>query len=206
MGSMNDRPEPELRRLQPDAAPDARNGGAMATKVAIIAAALLGTGYFATHNFSRSPHSSAAVGNVAQQTASTKSAVHAAAQFAMIAPENAAQLLRHSNFTPDQQQSILAAVKRRDMRLVQMPIADASGQVGQTMNVSSAGLSQNVVLTGKLQSVLLPIRDIGEVSLTPVTVPRPGGIQVVALSALGPELLPNLSSLDQQVILDVIVQ
>ncbi|WP_147150697.1 hypothetical protein [Neoasaia chiangmaiensis] len=209
MTRMNDRPEPELHRLPPNAASEARGHGAMATWLVIAASALLGVGYLANHGIAGNSAPTAApvsAQGATQNAASAKHTLHVGAQFSMIAPENAAQALKASHFSPDQQQDILAAVKRRDVRLVQMPIADATGQVGQVVSVSSAGLTQNVSLTGKLQSVLLPIRDVGEVTLTPVTTPRPGGMQVVALSALGPELLPNLSALDQQLILDVIVQ
>ncbi|AOX19135.1 hypothetical protein [Kozakia baliensis] len=210
---MMHRPDPELQRLPPhsvqEGASDARPGGALGVKLAIAAAALLASGALATHNFYSSDHKTtpAQSAQIANQTpAAPHQPIHAAAQFAMIAPENAARALQKSRFSQDQRAQILAAVKRRDVRLVEMPVADASGQVGQAVSISSAGITQTVVLTGKLQSVLLPIRNAGEVTVTPVTQPRTGGLQTGVLTALGPEVLPTLSSLAQQIILDVIVQ
>ncbi|MCQ9154420.1 hypothetical protein JZX93_02380 [Acidomonas methanolica] len=208
---MRERPEAEPRRL-PDPAQRAQHGG-MATKVVIAAAALLGTGYLASTHFPGATRPAPGVAPPLSQSPvpTPRPATHVGAQFSMIAPENAPAALRHSGLTPDQQRTILAAVKRREVRLVNMPLADATGLTGKTVVVSSAGIAQTVVLGPAPKSVLLPIRDIGEVLITPVGPPGAthtiaDGVQMVALTALGPQLLPTLPSTDQQLVLDVIVQ
>lgn len=209
---MSNRPAPEPQKIAPAGAETQTSSHTgMATKVVIAAAALLTTGYLAAHNFSgKTPVSSSEMSAVQAPTQetppATPAAVHAASQFAMIAPEKAAAALKHSSLTPSQQSTILAAVKRRDVRLVAMPLADATGQTGQTVTVSSAGITQTVVLSAKPKGVLLPIRDVGEVMIAPVTTPQADGMHIVALTALGPQMLPTLASTNQQLILDVIVQ
>lgn len=130
----------------------------------------------------------------------------AAAQLSMIAPDHAAKALSGSGFTPEQRAGILDAVKRGEMRLVAMPLLDTAGLAGQVVTVSTSGISQNVVLTGKFQRVVLPISKAGQVVIDPVSLPHAPALTIAAMTALGPELLPSLTALNQQIVLDVIVQ
>jgi|GEM_PF-3326244 len=138
--------------------------------------------------------------------AATPQVQHAAAQLAMIDPAHAEAALRHSPFPADQQANILAAVKRGELRLVNMPVFDPQGIPGNIITISSAGLSQRVVLSGKPQQVLLPIQTAGEVDITPVTTPGPTGLAVGAIFAMGPTVLPAFNAPNQMLALDVFVQ
>jgi len=132
-------------------------------------------------------------------------AVTAAAQFDLIAPEHAAQALARSGLPADQQASILAAVKRRDYRLVEMPIYDNSG-AGGIVSVRSGMFAQQVALSSvKPTTVILPIRISGEVDIFPVSDPGVAGIAPAAITSTGPTALPIIQR-DEYLVLNVIAQ
>ncbi|QDH16550.1 hypothetical protein [Swingsia samuiensis] len=141
-----------------------------------------------------------------QVTSHKSDALRAVTQLSMILPENAPQALAKSRFSPTQQSMILAALKRGSMRLVEMPVLDAAGLSGQTIDISVAGLTQRITLTGHFQRVILPISEVGQVTITPVTAPHAPVLNIGAMTALGPEVLPSLTSLDQSIVLNILVQ
>ncbi|MDG6094163.1 hypothetical protein LOC54_03370 [Acetobacter sp. AN02] len=123
---------------------------------------------------------------------------------ALIAPENAPQALRKAGYSPADQERILAGIKRREYRLVHMPVFDAGGQ-GGVVSVRSGIMTKVVHLSPRPQDIILPILFSGEVRITPLSAPGEGGVQPGALTVMGPVILPVIHD-DQYLILDVVAQ
>lgn len=216
---MNDTPEPQLKPLDHgmdgNRQQQARERGSMMPKLVMASAVVLacmGGAYW---------HSTAPGTTAGQQPAQTAvaapapdrnepqiraDAMHRGAEFALILPKQAPAALAGSSFDSQQKAEIIAAVKNRRMRLVRMPIAQIAGVPGQSVAITSGGMTQKLILRPELQAVVLPIYLAGEVTITPITPPPAGGLQTGILTALGAQVLPTLARLDQQIVLDVIVQ
>ncbi len=196
------RPEP---RPQPLPSEPASRSRALWGGGGLIAALTVGAGaFFYTHNTAAPPVP--AVAPPSQSTPAVPAAQTAAVQLAMLPPAKAHAALAQSGFSPADRARILAAVKDGKMRLVEMPVLDASGAVGQTIDVTVSGLTQRIVLSGKFQHLVIPIVEAGQILIAPVSMPHAPALIVGALTALGPEALPALTTLDQRVLLNVIVQ
>ncbi|MFT8346506.1 hypothetical protein [Gluconobacter oxydans] len=196
------RPEP---RAQPLPSEPASRSRALWGGGRLIAALTVGAGaFFYTHNTAAPPVP--AVAPPSQSTPAVPAAQTAAVQLSMLPPAKAPAALAKSGFSPADRARILAAVKDGKMRLVEMPVLDASGAVGQTIDVTVSGLTQRVVLTGKFQHLVIPIVEAGQILIAPVSMPHAPALTIGALTALGPEALPALVTLDQRVLLNVIVQ
>lgn len=196
------RPEP---RPQPLPSEPAARSRALWGGGGLIAALTVGAGaFFYTHNTAAPPAPAAAPPS--QSMPAVPAAQTVAVQLAMLPPAKAHAALAQSGFSPADRARILAAVKDGKMRLVEMPVLDASGAVGQTIDVTVSGLTQRIVLSGKFQHLVIPIIETGQILITPVSMPHAPALIVGALTALGPEALPALTSLDQRVLLNVIVQ
>ena len=196
------RPEPRPQPLPADPASRSRalwGGGGL------IAALTVGAGaFFYTHNTATPP--APAMAPPSQNVPAIPAAQTAAVQLSMLPPAKAPAALARSGFSPADRARILAAVKDGKMRLVEMPVLDASGAVGQSIDVTVSGLTQRIVLTGKFQHLVIPIVEAGQILIAPISIPHAPALIVGALTALGPEALPALTTLDQRVLLNVIVQ
>ncbi|WP_127102733.1 MULTISPECIES: hypothetical protein [unclassified Asaia] len=215
---MNDTPEPQLRPLLDGSGNSVRQSDnermsltpklVMAT--AVMAACLGGVIWNKSSSTSAPPSSSLTSAMQAEQPNAEPQirpdAMHFDTQFALVPTDKAASALASTGFDEQQRAQILAAVKNRRMRLVRMPIAQVSGAIGQSVAITSGGLRQNLVLKPDLQSVVLPIYLAGEVTIDPLTPPPTGGLGTGILTTLGPQILPLITSLNQQIVLDVIVQ
>lgn len=182
---------------------------AMAAKVSILAAALLGTGYLAAHNISGHDATAVAPASATGSATGTPTGTtlpHALAQVTIISPENAAKALANSQIPPSARADILAAVKRREMRLSILPMRDATGAAGQVVTVTSSGITQNVVLGPKYQNVVLPIRGAGQATIIATTTPPPDGLHIGALFVTGPTIMPTIPGPSDGLILDLIQQ
>ena len=196
------RPEP---RPQPLPSEPASRSRALWGGGGLIAALTVGAGaFFYTHNTTTPPDP--AIAPPAQNTPAVPAAQTAAVQLSMLSPAKAPSALAKSGFSPADRARILAAVKDGKMRLVEMPVLDASGAVGQTIDVTVSGLTQRVVLTGKFQHLVIPIVEAGQILIAPVSMPHAPALTIGALTALGPQALPALTTLDQRILLNVIVQ
>ncbi|GBQ93029.1 hypothetical protein [Gluconobacter albidus] len=199
-------PRPELRpepRPQPLPADPASRSRALWGGGGLIAALTVGAGaFFYTHNTATAP----AIAPPSQNVPAIPAAQTAAVQLSMLPPAKAPAALARSGFSPADRARILAAVKDGKMRLVEMPVLDASGAVGQSIDVTVSGLTQRIVLTGKFQHLVIPIVEAGQILIAPISIPHAPALIVGALTALGPEALPALTTLDQRVLLNVIVQ
>ncbi|GBR09162.1 hypothetical protein HW511_02700 [Asaia siamensis] len=213
---MNDTPEPQLKPLthgdDGGRHQHAHERGSMVPKLVMASAivmACMGGAYWhsASSGSAAGLQPSRAAGPVeAAEPQIRADAIHLGAQFALIGAGQAPAALARSGFDGQQKTEILAAVKNRRMRLVRMPIAQIAGIPGQTVSITSGGITQKLMLKPELQAVVLPIYLAGEVTITPITPPPAGGLQTGILTALGPQVLPTLARLDQQIVLDVIVQ
>lgn len=198
---MTAQPEPKPQLL-PQQEP--RSGRSLWAGGTLLAVASIGAGaFFFTHSTPTPPALSSPSGN---QVASAASTFQAAAQLSMISPGEAPKALAGTSFTEQQKSSILAAVRRGDMRLVEMPVLDGAGVTGQTIDVTVSGFTQRIVLTGQFQHLVLPIVEAAQVTIDPVTMPHAPALTIGALTALGPEAMPSLTALTQRIVLDVIVQ
>ncbi|MBS0985882.1 hypothetical protein [Acetobacter thailandicus] len=112
-----------------------------------------------------------------------------ATQVRLISPDSAAEALSHSEFSPDEQSQILAAVKRRELRLVEMPVFDAAGS-GGIVTISCGTMSQTVHLAPTPKTLILPITVAGTVSVTPASDPGMSGIGTGVITMFGPQALP----------------
>ncbi|MBO1361367.1 hypothetical protein J2D73_16395 [Acetobacter sacchari] len=126
------------------------------------------------------------------------------AEFALIAPEHAEQALQSAGYSASDQARILAGIKRREYRLVTMPIFDASG-AGGVVSVQSGVITKMVTLSQNPVSVVLPILISGEVQISPVSDPGVTGMQPGALTVLGPTLLPTIHR-DEYLTMTVVAQ
>lgn len=125
-------------------------------------------------------------------------------QMPMISPDRAAEMLRQTSYSIQQQAEILAALKRRDIILADMPMYDMAGG-NAVVNVQSLGLVQTVHLGPRPKSVILPIRVAGNVSITAAGDPGPTGIHAGAVFVPGPTALPVLTR-DTEIVIGVVVQ
>ncbi|EHH68974.1 hypothetical protein [Gluconobacter morbifer] len=199
---MTSQPEPRPQPLPDESASHSKAAWAGG---GLLAALTVGAGaFFYSHGAPSPAPAPAPPGHNAP--ASNTPTLTAAAQLSMLPPAKARTALARTGFSADEQARILAAVKRGEMRLVEMPVLDAAGQVGQTIDVTVSGLTQRVVLTGKFQHLVLPIAEAGQITIAPVTMPHAPALTIGALTALGPEVLPSLTALDQRILLNVIVQ
>lgn len=112
-------------------------------------------------------------------------------QMPMISPDRAAEMLRQTSFTLQEQAEIMAALRRREIILADMPMYDTAGG-GSVVNVESLGLVQTVHLGPQPRSVILPIRIAGNVSISPAGDPGPMGVHAAAVFVPGPMPLPVL--------------
>lgn len=201
-------PRPELRpepRLQPLPADPASRNRVLWGGGGLIAALTVGAGaFFYTHNTTTLP--TPPMAPLSQNSPAVPVAQTAAVQLSMLPTAKAPAALAKSGFSPDDQARILAAVKDGKMRLVEMPVLDASGAVGQIIDLTVSGLTQRVVLNGRFQHLVIPIAEAGQILIAPVSMPHAPALIVGALTAFGPEALPALTTLDQRVLLNVIVQ
>ena len=211
---MNDTPEPQLKPLLDGSGNSVRQSGnermgltpklVMAT--AIIAACMGG----AMWHRSAPGTSSSAAGAQTIQTASPSQirseAAHFDAQLALIPTDRAESALAETGFDKQQRTEIVAAVRNKRMRLVRMPIAQVSGALGQSVAITSGSMTQNLLLKPELQTVVVPIYMAGEITINPLSTPAAGGLESGILTTLGPLILPRLTNINQQIVLDVIVQ
>ncbi|KDE19829.1 hypothetical protein AZ09_09730 [Acetobacter aceti 1023] len=107
----------------------------------------------------------------------------------LIASQKAAQTLAKSDYTGQEQADILAGVKRRDIRLVAMPVYDATG-AGGTITLICGPWHHTVHLSPTPQTVILPITISGNVDIIPASDPGPSGIGSGAITVFGPQTLP----------------
>ncbi|RDI40505.1 hypothetical protein C7453_101299 [Gluconacetobacter liquefaciens] len=200
---MRQTPDPEAR-----AAPDEAGPGKGRPLWYGLAAGMIVVAGFSARMATQSEHPAPApapiVSDATHGAAAGANALTSTQQFAMIAPDNAPRALQQSGLPPDQQARILAGIRKREYRLVQMPIYDEAG-TGGVVTVSSGGITQTVPLSPKPRTVLLPIRISGEVDIAPVSDPGPAGVAPGAITVLGPTPLPVIHR-DQMLVLDVIVQ
>ncbi len=198
ISAMNQGPDP-LRELQPQTE---ANSSGLRVLVAAVAGITLIAGGGAWLNHSSSP--------TAQQQGQEKTAQPAGrqltfgAEFALIAPEHAEQALQNAGYSASDQARILAGIKRREYRLVTMPIFDASG-AGGVVSVQSGVVTKMVTLSQNPVSVVLPILISGEVQISPVSDPGVTGMQPGALTVLGPTLLPTIHR-DEYLTMTVVAQ
>ncbi|RBM06412.1 hypothetical protein [Novacetimonas cocois] len=122
----------------------------------------------------------------------------------MIAPERAADMLQFTSFDINQKNAILAALKRHEIVLAEMPLYDM-GTGSSVVSVESMGLTQIVHLTGRPRTVVLPIRIAGEVTIRAVNDPGAAGLHAGAIFVPGPTPLPVLYK-DGQLVIGVVVQ
>lgn len=206
MTLMNGLPEPDMRLKPREDSPQERSPMAMAAKVSILAAALLGTGYLATHNLSGRDATPVAAASSTSSATGATTLPHALAQVTIVSPENAARVLANSQIPPSARADILAAVKRREMRLSILPMRDATGAAGQIVTVTSSGIAQNVVLGPKYQNVVLPIKGAGQATIIATTTPAPDGLHIGAFFVTGPTIMPTIPGPNDGLILDLIQQ
>lgn len=107
----------------------------------------------------------------------------------LIAPGKAQAALASAGYSEKEQAAILEGMKRRDFRLVALPVFDATGAGGSVI-VSSGAMQRTVLLTAKPTVVILPIRIAGHVDILPVSDPGVTGIGTGVITLFGPETLP----------------
>ncbi|MFT8463837.1 hypothetical protein [Acetobacter persici] len=110
-------------------------------------------------------------------------------QFSLIAPDKAAEALAMTSFSEKEKADILAGVKRRELRLVAMPIFDATG-AGGTVTVACGTMHQTVLLQPKPTVLILPITVSGNVDIIPSSDPGAVGIGSGVVTMFGPQALP----------------
>ncbi|MBB2202191.1 hypothetical protein [Gluconacetobacter tumulisoli] len=196
-------PDPATRPAPDESGPGSRRALWYGLAAGVIVAAGF-SARMANDSPQRAPAPAISDGTTAGAIPAAAHTLTAAEQFAMISPDNAPQALAQSGLTPNQQATILAGIRRREYRLVRMPIYDEAG-TGGVVTVRSGGIAQTVPLGAQPRVVLLPIRISGEVDITPVADPGPAGVAPGAITVLGPTPLPVIHR-DEMLVLNVIVQ
>lgn len=110
-------------------------------------------------------------------------------QFSLISQDKAAEAMAMTSFSEKEKADILAAVKRRELRLVAMPIFDAGG-AGGTVTVLCGTTRQTVLLQPKPTVLILPITVSGNVDIIPSSDPGAAGIGSGVVTMFGPQALP----------------
>ncbi|ACI51826.1 conserved hypothetical protein [Gluconacetobacter diazotrophicus PA1 5] len=199
---MRPTPDPEPRATPDEAGP----GKARPLWYGLAAGVIVIAGFSArmAHEQAQPAPAPAISADGAAGAAGSAHVLNSTQQFAMISPDNAPRALQQSGLTPDQQARILAGIRKREYRLVRMPIYDQGG-TGGVVTLSSGGITQTVPLTAQPRTVLLPIRISGEVDIVPVSDPGVAGLAPGAITVLGPTPLPIIHR-DEMLVLDVIVQ
>lgn len=211
--SNEEHPAPQLMEMHPD---DAAHKGRGFPRLGgcIIVAALALSALAVVHQFGADPaHSghtgtnqtTAEVAAAPTGTQTPATASHMGADLPMIPEGRAALALAHSNYSTQDQARILAAYKRRDISLVQMPIAEIDGKAGTSVKIDTGGFSQIVTLSPALKAVTIPIYHAGEVTISPVHMLAGNTLAASVLTVYGMYNLPTLSS-SELVTLDVIAQ
>lgn len=201
---MSQRPDP-LRKEQPEAE---ASGSGLRLMVAAVAGLTLVAGGGAWLRGATTDPAPAAQPlpqtAPAQPAATGQKGLQIAGQFALISPDHAAKALRNAGYSSNEQAQILAGIKRREYRLVSLPLFDAGG-AGGVVSVQSGPVTRVVPLSQKPVSVVLPILVSGEVQVTPVSNPGVTGIEAGALTVLGPMVLPIIHN-DEYLTMTVIAQ
>ena len=117
--------------------------------------------------------------------------LHADATMAVINAANAPKALADSGYSTAEQADILAAVKRHEVKLVAMPVYDATG-AGGAITIVCGPWQRTVSLLPTPTTVILPIAISGAVDILPATPPGPMGTGSGAVTVFGPQALPVL--------------
>lgn len=208
-------PTPPEATRERSARPGSRRLVVVGLIAAVVAAGGLGSGGFLTPreggNGSVTPPVAAEAGGRGtdngghlQLNAPVQNRPDMMGQMPMIAADRAEEMLSQTSYTPEQKGEIMAALKRREIVLADMPMYDMSG-TGAVVNVQSLGLVQTVHLGPQPKSVILPIRIAGNVTVAPATDPGPTGIRTGAVFVPGPTPLPVLLR-DTEIVIGVVVQ
>ncbi|WP_242010598.1 hypothetical protein [Acetobacter musti] len=200
---MSQPPDP-LRKARPEA--ETSGGGMRAMVMTIAGISLLAGGGFWLNSAGQNAASPPppAMQRTTESPPPTHNGPQIAGAFALIAPEHAARALRDAGYSPSDQARILAGIKRKEYRLVNLPFFDAGGH-GGAVSVQSGPVTRIVPLSQKPVSVLLPILVSGEVQVNPASDPGMAGIAAGALTILGPMELPAIHR-DEYLTLTVIAQ
>lgn len=123
----------------------------------------------------------------------------------MLPPDEATQAVANSRLSNQEKTNLLAALKDNRIRMAALPVADASGQTGHIISISSAGLTQQVTLTPQAQPVYLPITQEGIITITRTSPPQLGPTSIATLNVFHavvvlPPLTPTAPSLSVPVI------
>lgn len=125
----------------------------------------------------------------------------------MLPPSETSTLLRQSQFSQVQQNTIFAALKSNRLKLAQAFFADASGQTGHILEISCGGFTQQIILSPQGQTVPLPIDQEGIVQIRWVNASSPTPLRVATVNTLRQiTVLPNLSSAHPAMAFPVLVQ
>ncbi|GBQ93577.1 hypothetical protein [Asaia krungthepensis] len=205
-------PQPELLKASPDGA-HAPSRRASHLPGLVVLTGIVISGLAALHYAGgNAPSGTPNLPPVAKDTGSSpaeapaKSASpHLGASLPVIPADRSLTALAHSGYSKTDQARILAAVKRREVSLVQMPIAEIDGRIGGTVRIDAGGFSQFVTLSENLKAVTLPIFRAGEVTISPAHMIAGNTLATGVLTVYGMYTLPTLGS-SELVTLDVVAQ
>lgn len=183
---MNDLPDP-VYKVQPEK--EEKPSHFRTVLVALATCTLLaGAGVHFMGSGNNTSTTPAAAGSGDNQSADA-SQQRTGIQLSLIAPDKAAEALASSGYSEKEQADILAGVKRRDLRLVAMPIFDATG-TGGTVSVISGTMHRTIALQTNPTVLILPITVAGNVDILPVSDPGIVGIGSGVITMFGPQVLP----------------
>ncbi|WP_025884545.1 hypothetical protein [Asaia prunellae] len=203
---MNDQehPLPQLLEQHPDGPSHPERRGPRLAGFALIAGLAL-SGLAGLHHITGHNSVSGVPASVDNLKAADQPTQHPEAQLPQIPPGSAERALARSNYSQKDQARILAAYKRREISLIQMPIAELDGRIGETVRIDAGGFTQIVTLSDNLKAVTLPIYHAGEVTISPVHMIAGNTLAAGVLTVYGMYTLPTLSP-SELVTLDVIAQ
>lgn len=92
--------------------------------------------------------------------------------------------------------ALQAAVERRRLRLVRLPLYERDGGSGGTVQVEAAGLTQLVQLSAAPVTVAIPVAHAGTLTLRLLGPAPAGGLGIGAITLTGPVSLPTLAAGD----------
>ena len=94
------------------------------------------------------------------------------------------------------QNSLLQALDRRQVRMFQLPVFERDGGTGAAVQVSSGGLTRVVHLSADPIVLTLPISHVGTVSFRMVGSTPQGSLGIGALTLTGPVMLQSIAAGD----------
>lgn len=192
-----------MDRLSPTPAtepplPESAGGSSLRTTAYAVLALLLAGGAWIRFNDQVATMAPALAAPAAGLMAATPSAARISSllELSMVAPAAGEEATAELGLPASDSPAMAAALQRKRLRLVQLPLFDAGPADGvgtRTIQISTAGYTRVLSLSRTPQVVTLPIDRAGTIAFRVAGHATAGAVGIGALTATGPKQLPDLA-------------